>query len=108
MLEWLKRHAWKACIPQKGISGSNPDLSAHFFNTTVMKKVLFTLMIAAGVFTLASCSKNCNCSASYNGEVVFEETLEMEDGDKCSDFNRKVSIPAINVSVETKCTPQLF
>ena len=28
MLEWLKRHAWKACIPQKGISGSNPDLSA--------------------------------------------------------------------------------
>ncbi len=30
MLEWLKRHAWKACIPQKGISGSNPDLSANF------------------------------------------------------------------------------
>ena len=29
MLEWLKRHAWKACIPQKGISGSNPDLSAR-------------------------------------------------------------------------------
>ena len=30
MLEWLKRHAWKACILQKGISGSNPDLSAQF------------------------------------------------------------------------------
>ena len=28
MLEWLKRHAWKACIPQKGIRGSNPRLSA--------------------------------------------------------------------------------
>ena len=28
MLEWLKRHAWKACIRQKRISGSNPDLSA--------------------------------------------------------------------------------
>ena len=28
MLEWLKRHAWKACIPQKGIRGSNPALSA--------------------------------------------------------------------------------
>ena len=28
MLEWLKRHAWKACIPQKGIRGSNPCLSA--------------------------------------------------------------------------------
>ena len=29
MLEWLKRHAWKACIPQKGIRGSNPRLSAN-------------------------------------------------------------------------------
>ncbi len=28
MVEWLKRHAWKACIPQKGIRGSNPRLSA--------------------------------------------------------------------------------
>ena len=24
MLEWLKRHAWKACIRQNRISGSNP------------------------------------------------------------------------------------
>ena len=28
MLEWLMRHAWKACIPLKGIRGSNPRLSA--------------------------------------------------------------------------------
>ena len=28
MLEWLKRHAWKACIRQKRIPGSNPGLSA--------------------------------------------------------------------------------
>ena len=28
MLEWLKRHAWKACIRQKRIAGSNPALSA--------------------------------------------------------------------------------
>ena len=28
MLEWLKRHAWKACIRQKCIRGSNPRLSA--------------------------------------------------------------------------------
>ena len=27
MLEWLKRHAWKACIRQKRITGSNPVLS---------------------------------------------------------------------------------
>ena len=28
MLEWLKRHAWKACVPQKGIRSSNLLLSA--------------------------------------------------------------------------------
>ena len=32
MLEWLKRHAWKACILQKGIRGSNPRLSAPVTN----------------------------------------------------------------------------
>ena len=30
MAEWLKAHAWKACIPQ-GIQGSNPCLSARPF-----------------------------------------------------------------------------
>ena len=29
VLEWLKRHAWKACIHQKCIRGSNPRLSAN-------------------------------------------------------------------------------
>ena len=28
MAEWSKAHAWKVCIPQKGIAGSNPALSA--------------------------------------------------------------------------------
>ena len=28
MLEWLKRHAWKACKRQKCFAGSNPCLSA--------------------------------------------------------------------------------
>lgn len=26
--EWSKAHAWKVCILQKGIAGSNPALSA--------------------------------------------------------------------------------
>ncbi|MEY4115058.1 MAG: hypothetical protein RLZ76_1751 [Bacteroidota bacterium] len=26
--EWLKEHAWKVCIPLKGIEGSNPSVSA--------------------------------------------------------------------------------
>ena len=31
LAEWLKAHAWKACIPQKGIGGSNPSFSAFLF-----------------------------------------------------------------------------
>ncbi len=31
MSEWLKEHAWKACVPQKGTVGSNPTLSADNF-----------------------------------------------------------------------------
>ena len=31
VLEWLKRHAWKACIRQKRIGGSNPPLSAKVY-----------------------------------------------------------------------------
>ena len=27
--EWLKEHAWKVCIPLKGIKGSNPLVSAE-------------------------------------------------------------------------------
>ena len=29
MSERSKEHAWKVCIPQKGIVGSNPTLSAE-------------------------------------------------------------------------------
>ena len=28
MSEWSKEHAWKVCIRQKRIEGSNPSLSA--------------------------------------------------------------------------------
>ena len=31
MLEWLKRHAWKACNRQNRFGGSNPPHSAKFF-----------------------------------------------------------------------------
>ncbi len=29
MAEWFKAHAWKVCIRQKRIEGSNPSLSAR-------------------------------------------------------------------------------
>jgi hypothetical protein len=31
MAEWLKAHAWKACLPQGNV-GSNPTLSAILLN----------------------------------------------------------------------------
>ena len=30
MSEWLKEHAWKACVSQNGTVGSNPTLSAIY------------------------------------------------------------------------------
>ena len=39
MLEWLKRHAWKACKLQKGFRGSNPRLSAKDFATSRGRKL---------------------------------------------------------------------
>ena len=37
MQEWLNWLAWKACIPQKGIGGSNPPHSAR--QVTINKRV---------------------------------------------------------------------
>ena len=44
MLEWLKRHAWKACKRQKRFGGSNPPLSAEY--VVIMKRliILFSLV----------------------------------------------------------------
>ena len=42
MAEWSKAHAWKVCIPHKGIEGSNPSLSAskQIF-LTIIKYLIF-------------------------------------------------------------------
>ena len=45
MLEWLKRHAWKACIRQKRIPGSNPGLSAPKLLKISNKQSLFLLSL---------------------------------------------------------------
>ena len=44
MLEWLKRHAWKACIRQNRISGSNPDLSAPI-GRSLLRPVLVSCLL---------------------------------------------------------------
>ena len=44
MLEWLKRHAWKACNRQKRFGGSNPPLSADCLENMKRLFFLFTLI----------------------------------------------------------------
>ena len=45
MSEWFKEHAWKVCILQKGIAGSNPALSADLTSneSNKFKKVTLNL-----------------------------------------------------------------
>ncbi len=43
MLEWLKRHAWKACKRQKRFGGSNPPLSAEIISDPLKVSGLFVL-----------------------------------------------------------------
>lgn len=71
-----------------------------------MKKVLFALILAGGLFALSACSKECDCVAKWNGEVVYEQNVTLNDGEKCSDYNNYISV--VGVSAELKCTPVLF
>lgn len=51
LLEWLKRHAWKVCIPLKGIEGSNPSVSAFALRSFSVGGLFFspnTLFFASG------------------------------------------------------------
>ena len=52
VLEWLKRHAWKACSRQNWLAGSNPVLSASNNRMGLMKRL--TILIAFfGLFCFA-------------------------------------------------------
>ena len=48
MLEWLKRHAWKACKLQKGFRGSNPRLSAKILLQAVEVSLLTSPSLRKG------------------------------------------------------------
>ena len=83
LAEWSKAHAWKACIPQKGIKGSNPLLSALIFqNSTVkpngiMRKLLATLLvlgvaISTGAFELLA-QESAGAGESASGYQILKE-----------------------------------
>ena len=81
MLEWLKRHAWKACIRQNRISGSNPDLSARYFT-----------------FLLKACS---HCAIAPESKITFKQntmcktTKHFSKGVFCNKlrFSKSVLLP---------------
>lgn len=62
MLEWLKRHAWKACRRQKRHGGSNPPLSANVFNPLGMDNLIAKIAI----ITLLVFSQ-CHYASAQNG-----------------------------------------
>ncbi len=57
MLEWLKRHAWKACVRQKRTAGSNPACSAKTRQETAMFLDVFFYIRHNGV----SCESRLKC-----------------------------------------------
>ena len=54
VLEWLKRHAWKACNRQNRFGGSNPPLSAYFFSRKIMKVHTIIARFAILIFMISS------------------------------------------------------
>ncbi len=73
-----------------------------------MKKVLVLLAVAAMLFGMASCAKDCTCKGYVDGEFVegSETTIEREDLEaagykKCSELNESYS--GYGTQVEVKC-----
>ena len=54
--EWLKEHAWKVCIPLKGIEGSNPSLSASIYIKRSIKPATVSLRALLIYASNARCS----------------------------------------------------
>lgn len=71
-----------------------------------MKKVFIALALMGGIFALSSCAKDCTCTAKYNGDVVYESSVKLEEGDKCSNHDSYVNV--LGQKLELKCTPNLF
>ena len=71
-----------------------------------MKKVLFALTLVGGLFVMSSCSKECTCTAKFNGEILSQTHVTLEDGEKCSEYNGFIKI--LGQEYEQKCTPDLF
>ncbi len=68
MLEWLKRHAWKACIRQKRIPSSNLGRSAKKIPQAILPAGFFFtyMMIKPTLYIIAGCNGAGKTTASYS------------------------------------------
>jgi len=71
-----------------------------------MKKAIIAVIAVVAVLSLSSCSKSCRCISKFNGEVLVDRVVELDEGERCSD--RNIAAGAYGYKAELKCTPQLF
>ena len=83
VLEWLKRHAWKACSRQNWLAGSNPVLSANamFFLTQLMKRLTILIALTCLLFFAQTIqAQNSSPQDSVAATVVVaDDSLAMAD-----------------------------
>ena len=79
VLEWLKRHAWKACSRQNWLAGSNPVLSAEY--SKVMKRliILFTMIGLLGVFQTANAQNTDAQDSTFVAGIAVADSVAATD-----------------------------
>ena len=83
MLEWLKRHAWKACSRQNWHGGSNPPLSANVF---LILKDMNNLIAKIAIITFLAFSQSLTAPAqggrtAVSGEAKAPQATVVAAGD---------------------------
>ena len=81
MLEWLKRHAWKACKLQKGFRGSNPRLSAKILTRFERPSSLERANIVKS-FAQDACGSLWGLRRNPRGECRAVEVSSLTDTDR--------------------------
>ena len=77
VLEWLKRHAWKACSRQNWLAGSNPVLSA---GKTGSKRHKANPVLSAGIGIFPSqLMKRLTILIVLSGLLCFTQTIQAQN-----------------------------
>ena len=90
VLEWLKRHAWKACSRQNWLAGSNPVLSAGI---TGSRRHKANPVLSA--FLRIQLMKRLTILIAFFGLLCFAQTIQAQD----DSLNDSVAQVAVNDSV---------